>query len=150
MAKPITSRASQLLLKLGDGASPETFAAPCGLTTKGITFTKEMNDTPVPDCDNPDAPAWTERAVTTLSASVSGAGILSMGDLDTWIAFNESTISRNAQVIIVVDAPNSAMGGMWTGKFLMSSFEVTGELGNKIQTNIEMQSDGPVTWTPAP
>jgi hypothetical protein len=32
----------------------------------------------------------------------------------------------------------------------MSSFEVTGELGNKIQTNIEMQSDGPVTWTPAP
>ena len=149
MAKPVTSRASQLLLKLGDGGSPEAFTAPCGLNTKGITFTKEMNDTPVPDCDNPDAPAWTERAVTTLSAAVSGAGILSMGDLDTWIAFNESTISRNAQVIIVVDAPNSAMGGMWTGKFLMSSFEVTGELGNKIQTTIEMQSDGPVLWTPA-
>ena len=150
MAKPVTSRASQLLLKLGDGGSPEVFTAPCGLNSKGITFSKEMNDTPVPDCDNPDAPAWTERAVTTLSASVSGEGILSMGDLDTWIAFNESTISRNAQVIIVVDAPNAALGGMWTGKFLMASFEVNGELGNKIQTTVELQSDGPVVWTPAP
>lgn len=150
MAKPITSRASQLLLKLGDGADPEVFLAPCGLNSKGIAFSKEMNDTPVPDCDDPDAPAWTERAVTTMSASVSGEGILSMGDLDTWIDFNESTISRSAQVIIVVDAPNAALGGQWQGKFLMSSFEVTGELGNKVQLAIELQSDGPVTWTAAP
>jgi hypothetical protein len=149
MAKPITSRASQLLLKLGDGAEPEVFTAPCGLNSKGINFTKEMNDTPVPDCDDPDAAAWTERAVTTLSASVSGEGILSMGDLDTWIEFNESTVSRNVQVIIVVDDPNQALGGMWTGKFLMATWEVNGELGNKINTTMELQSDGPVLWTPA-
>lgn len=150
MAKPITSRASQLILLLGDGATPEVFTAPCGLNSKGINFSKEMNDTPVPDCDDPDAPAWTERAVTSLSASVAGEGILSMGDLDTWIDFNESTISRSAQIVIVVDAPNAALGGMWEGKFLMSSFEVNGELGNKIQTTIELQSDGPVLWTPTP
>ena len=150
MAKPITSRASQLLLKLGDGADPEVFTAPCGLNSKGINFSKEMNDTPVPDCDDPDAPAWTERAVTTLSAAVSGDGILSMGDLDDWIAFNESTISRSAQITIVVDAPNATLGGTWEGKFLMSSFEVTGELGNKIQLAIELQSDGPVVWTGTP
>ena len=150
MAKPITSRASQLIIKLGDGETPEVFLAPCGLNTKGINFTKEMNDTPVPDCDNPDAPAWTERAVTTLSAQVSGDGILSMADLDTWWDFNTSTISKNAQVVLAVDAPNAALGGMWTGKFLMQGFNVTGELGNKVQVAVDLLSDGEIIWTPAP
>ncbi len=150
MAKPITSRASQLLIKLGDGATPELFTAPCGLNTKGINFSKEMNDTPVPDCDDPDAPAWTERAVTTLSAQVSGDGILSMADLDTWWEFNTSTISRSAQVIIAVDAPNASLGGQWEGKFLMSSFNVTGEQGNKVQIAVDMLSDGEIVWVPAP
>ena len=132
------------------GPTPEVFTAPCGLNTKGINFTKEMNDTPVPDCDDPDAPTWIERAVTSMSAAVSGEGILSMGDLDTWIDFNESTISLNCEVTLDVDAPNAALGGKWVGKFLMSGFNVTAELGNKVQVAVEMQNDGPVTWTPAP
>ena len=150
MAKPITSRASQLIIKLGDGATPEVFEAPCGLNSKGIEFSKEMNDTPVPDCDDPDAVAWTERAVTTLSASVSGEGILSMGDLDTWWEFNTSTISRNAQIVLAVDAPNAALGGQWEGRFLMSTFGVTGELGDKVNVAVELLSDGEIVWVPAP
>lgn len=150
MAKPITSRSSQFMIKLGDGGSPEVFEAPCGLNTKGINFTKEMNDVAVPDCDDPDAPAWAERAVTVMSAEISGEGILAMGDLDTWIEFNESTISRNAQIVLDVDAPNASLGGMWTGKFLMSGFNVTAEQGNKVQVSVSMQSDGQVTWVPNP
>jgi hypothetical protein len=36
MARPTTLRGSKLLLKLGDGASPETFVAPNALTTKSF------------------------------------------------------------------------------------------------------------------
>jgi hypothetical protein len=150
MAKPITSRSSQFLIKLGDGGSPEVFTAPCGLNSKGINFTKEMNDIAVPDCDDPEAPAWAERAVTVMSAEISGEGILSMGDLDTWIAFNESTASINVEVQLDVDAPNAALGGKWTGKFLLPGFNVTAEQGSKVGVAVTMASDGAVTWVPNP
>ena len=149
MAKPVTSRSSQFIIRLGDGGSPETFTAPCGLSTKGINFSKETNEVNVPDCDDPEAPAWVERATVSLSATVSGDGILAMNDLDTWIAFNEATASRNAQIDLDVDAPNTAMGGMWTGKFLMTTFNVTAEQGSKVAVAIELQSDGQVTWVPS-
>jgi hypothetical protein len=149
MAKPITSRSSQFIIRLGDGGSPETFTAPCGLSTKGITFSKETNEINVPDCDDPEAPAWVERATVSLSATVTGDGILAMNDLDTWIAFNESTASRNAQIDLDVDAPNTAMGGMWTGKFLMTSFAVTAEVGSKLAVAIELTSDGQITFVPS-
>ena len=63
---------------------------------------------------------------------------------------NTSTISINAQVILAVDAPNAALGGMWSGKFLMQGFNVTGELGNKVQVAVDLLSDGEIVWTPAP
>ena len=150
MAKPITSRSSQMLIKLGDGAGPEVFTAPCGLNTKGINFTKEMNDTPVPDCDDPDAPTWVERAVTSMSAAISGEGILSMGDLDTWIDFNESTISRQLRGNTGCGCAQRRARRQVGGQIPDSGFNVTAELGNKVQVAVEMQNDGPVTWTPAP
>jgi hypothetical protein len=150
MAKPITSRSSQFLIKLGDGGSPEVFTAPCGLNSKGINFTKDFNDIAVPDCDNPEAPAWTERAVTQMAAEISGDGILSMGDLEDWIAFNESTVSKNVEIVLDVDAPNATLGGKWTGKFLMGTFNVTADLGSKVQVAVSMSSDGQVTWVPNP
>lgn len=149
MAKPVTSRSSQFIIRLGDGGTPEVFAAPCGLSTKGINFSKETNEVNVPDCDDPEAPAWVERATVSLSATVSGDGILAMNDLDTWIDFNESTASRNMQIELDVDPPNTAMGGQWTGKFLMTTFNVTAELGSKLAVAVELQSDGQVMWTPA-
>jgi hypothetical protein len=148
MAKPITSRSSQLYITLGDGGSPETFTAPCGLNSKGINFTKDFNDIAVPDCDNPEAPAWTERAVTQMAAEISGDGILSIGDLQTWITFNESTKSTSVEVVLEVDDPNASLGGKWTGKFLMGTFNVTADLGSKVQVSVSMSSDGPVTWVP--
>jgi Phage tail tube protein len=148
MAKPITYTASKLYIQLGDGGSPEVFAEPCGLNTRGISFTKETNDTTVPDCDDPDAPAWTERGVRTLGAEVTGAGILAAEALPIWWdAFNE-TASANYR--IGINAPPAEEGGYWQGKWHLTRFAVTGELGNKIQVAVTLINDGQQTWVDAP
>lgn len=145
MAKPITVNASKMLIKIGDGATPtEVFAAPCGMTTKGLNFTKETNDVNVPDCDDPDAPAWIERGVVSMSAEISENGILAMEALTVWQEFLDETISRNVQVWL--DVPVSSHGGHWNGKFHLTGFNVTAEQGDKVQVAVTMQSDGPVTW----
>lgn len=113
MARPTTYSAKKLLILLGDGGTPETFAAPCGLTTRGINFSKETNDVTVPDCDDPDLPAWTERAVRTLSATVSGSGILAAEAFETWREAFLATDAVNARIKIDDTLVNG--GGYFAG-----------------------------------
>ena len=43
---------------IGDGATPEVFTAPCGLTELTETTNVETNTTNIPDCDNVDIASW--------------------------------------------------------------------------------------------
>lgn len=147
MAKPTTFSASKLYVSLGDGASPETFAAPCGLTTRGFTLSKDTNDVTVPDCADPDAPAWTERAVRTLSGEFTGSGILAAEALSTWQAAFDDTSSRNARVGINAVAADN--GGYYSGRFHLTNFGWSGDLGDKIKVSVTMVSDGELTWVDA-
>lgn len=147
MARPTTLSAAKLLLLIGNGAGTEVFAAPCGLTSRGINFSKETNDVTVPDCDDPDAPAWTERVTRALSGTVSGSGILAMEAFETWRDFFFSTETKNVRIKIDTSLANN--GGHWQGAFHMTTFNVTGEIGDKIQVEIELQNDGEVIWVDA-
>lgn len=147
MAQPTTFAASKLYISLGNGAGPEVFAAPCGLTSRGFTLTKDTNDVTVPDCDDPDAPAWTERAVRALSGEFTGSGILAAEALPTWQDAYDSTVSRNARVGI--NAPAADNGGYYLGKFHLTSLRWAGEQGDKINVDVTMVSDGALTWVPA-
>jgi predicted secreted protein len=145
MAKPTTLSAAKLLIMIGDGAGPEVFTAPCGLTSRGINFSKETNDTNVPDCDDPDAPAWIERVTVSLSASVSGSGVLAKEALGTWKEFFFSTATKNCKVML----DGGTGWGHWLGAFHCTTFNVTGELGDKVQVEVELQNDGEIAWVDA-
>lgn len=147
MARPSTLSSAKLILLLGDGASTEIFTAPCGLTSRGINFSKETNDVTVPDCLDPDAPAWTERVTSALSGTISGSGILALEAFATWRSFFFSTATKNVR--IKIDTTLALNGGYWQGKFHMTTFNVTGDIGDKIQVEIELQNDGEITWTAA-
>jgi predicted secreted protein len=147
VAKPTTLSAAKLLIQLGDGASPEVFSAPCGLITKGINFSAEASDTLVPDCDDPDLPSWIERQIRSLSAGISGSGVLATAAFPIWQAYFFSGAAKNARVKIDTTLANN--GGHFAGSFVLTSFNITGELGDKIQVEIEMASDGEVVWVPA-
>lgn len=148
MAKPVTASAAKLLILLESTTTPGTFAAPCGLTTKGISFAAESNDVTVPDCDDPDLPAWTERMIRALSATISGSGVLALEAFDDWQAYLFGGVARNCRVKIDVPAANN--GGYFQGRFILTRFGLTGEIGNKIRVDaVELQNDGPVTWVAA-
>jgi hypothetical protein len=146
MAQPKTFAASKLYIHLGDGGSPEVFGEPCGLTSHGITLTKDTNDVLVPDCADPDAPAWLERAVRSLSGEASGAGILAAEALPDWQDAFDSTTAPNVRVGI--NAPAADNGGYYGGKMHLTSFAITGELGDKLQVAVTFVSDGVLTWVP--
>lgn len=144
MAKPTTLSAAKLSIWVGNGVSPEVFAAPCGLTTRGINFSKNLNDQSVPDCDDPDLPAWIERVTRDLQAGVTGSGVLALEALPTWWAFWRNTEAQNCRIVL-----DHSTAGRWEGAFHCSNFNVTGNLGDKVQVEVTLASDGEVAWVDA-
>src|SRR5690606_11224625 len=100
MAQPTTARPGKMRILLGDGGSPESFSAPCGLTSRAFSPTKNFGESPVPDCDDPDAPYWIGRDVQSMSASVSGEGVLAAEAAETWMEATFSTESVNVLIEI--------------------------------------------------
>ncbi len=148
MAKPTTARWSKLLIQVEDPASPGTFVAPCGLTTKGLNRPAQTSDTNVPDCDDPDLPSWTERVVRALSASVSGSGVLALESLDIWDGWFAVGDTRNVKVTL--DVPLASNGRSWLIPMVLTTFNLTGnESDGKMQVSIELQNDGAIVTTPA-
>lgn len=141
MAKPTTFRGTSLLIKLGDGGSPEIFDFPCGLTTTGLNRSAETSDTSVPDCDDPDAPAWTEREVSTNSWEATGSGVLAAESVAIWDAWHASGLPKNVQI----DMGTVAAGRRYTGRALLTSYNITGERGSKVQVEVTISGDGALT-----
>ena len=150
MAKPKTYSWSKFIILVGDDATPtEAFVAICALTSKGLEFAADTADVSVPDCDDPDLPAWQESIIRTKSGTISGDGVMDFASHDVFWTWYDSGASRN--VHIKLDAPLADKGGQWAGKFLLTTYNVTGNQDDaKISHALTMQSDGPVTWTPAP
>lgn len=141
MAQATTIKFGQFLIQVGDGASPEIFGEPCGLTSKGFNRTAEMNDTNVPNCGDPDAPSWLERDVVSLSGEMTGSGVLAEESVDTWDEWFESGESRNVRVLL-----NTRR---WDGRAKLSAFNVTGERGQRVNVEVTITSDGPIArYTP--
>jgi predicted secreted protein len=147
MAQPTTLNASKLSIWIGSSSSPGAFIAPCGLTTRGIQLSASTNDITVPDCDDPDAPSWTARVVQALSAGVSGSGILAIEALPTWRLFFMEATSKMCRVVIDGTGLAAALDcGYFEGLFICSALNITGDLGNKIQVEVTMTSDGQLFW----
>lgn len=146
MAKPVTARFGKMLIRIGDGADPEVFTAPCGFSSKSLNLSKNLTDIILPDCDDPDMPNWVGRDVESLTASVSGDGLLAASSIPTWQGYFSSNDSKNVQISVEYSTGTL----MYAGAMHLESFEISGEQGNRIQNSVSMQSDGEMvgTWTP--
>ena len=103
MAQPTTYRGSHVGIYLEDTGNPGTYLKPCGLSTNSISFSKNLNEVIVPDCDDPDLPSWIERETSSISMSASGNGILAAEAVDTWDAAWRDTNSVNARIYVGAD-----------------------------------------------
>lgn len=145
MARPTTFVGSSVAIYLESSTTPGEFNRPCGLNSHSATFTKNLTEVMVPDCDDPELPAWVARGVESLDFSANGSGILAAEALDDWWgAFNttESVLAR----IYVGKATDTANGRYWQGMVHVNSFEITGERGNRAQASVSVVSDGELTY----
>lgn len=140
------ARGVELLLKVGNGASPEVYTAFCSINAaRGISFTSSLNEFNIPDCTDPDLIAWVAREKASLSIAVTGAGILNTPDVDDFFNWFKSETSKSCQIVVDVTA---ALGGqVFTGDFHLSEFSITGNRGGKMECSLSLASDGEVVMT---
>lgn len=138
MTAIVALRGTQLYIKVGDGASPEVFSHPCLINTKrGIKFTSSSNKVIVPDCDNPEDPAWTEAIKDGLNASIDGAGTLDnkAATIQFYDGWFRSPDAKNVQVWL-------GTMGYWAGAFQLTSWELNGDRNDNAQATLTLESDG--------
>lgn len=145
MAKPTVIAGTKLLLLLGDGASPEVFGEPCGLTTKSFDLAASTNTTVLPDCADPEAAAWEATDINALSGSFSGQGVMAVESFSKWNDWFMSTEGKNMQIKL-----DHADLGYYSGSFKLTSFKLAGTRGNKVTVDVSGKADGEVAWTDNP
>lgn len=143
MAQATTIKGGKVRVLLGDGASPEVFTAPCGLTSRSITLTKALNDFQIPDCDDPDAVDWLGRDAVSLAMSISGEGVLANESVDAWLEAWESVDPVNVRV--EWEFPTRTI--VWNGSMHIESFEVGAQNAQRATANVSLQSDGQMVRT---
>lgn len=150
MAKPTTLGFASFKVYINTANSPDTFVAPCGFTQKALTLSSASSETLVPDCDDPTAPAWTEREVSSLSAQISGQGVMALESLDEWRAWWESGASRLVRVQFDTTGANN--GGYYEGLAILSNLGFNTALnqdGNKVQLSVSIDNAAEWLWTAA-
>ena len=136
----------RLLIRVGNGASPEVFSLFCTFNgDRAIQFDAASTDEMDMDCDNPTAVAFTVTTVDSLSATVSGAGRVKAVDIPEFFDWYSSGEARNAQVEI--DAPG---GVQFNGQLVLLSWNVTGGETGSATADLSMKFTGPVTMDLTP
>lgn len=148
MTAPVTLKSgSQFQIKLETAPGSGVYEAPCGFTTKSFKQTKSVNESVIPDCDDPDAPAYVERDVDSLSSEITGSGFLATEDLADWQAFFASTDSLNVRFYY---GSLGTYAGYYQGAYHLTDMSNVGDRGKKVTMDITLQSDGAWTWTATP
>lgn len=148
MAQAKTFKFSDVMILLGDGATPtEAFAAPCGLTEMGMTIASDTNETVVPDCDNPDDPAWKETDITALQMTLSGQGVLDRAARKTWEEWAFSGLQKNVRW--VYDVGSADFGGYYQAPAILTNYQVTAQRGQRATVQLAITLNGKPTWVAA-
>jgi TP901-1 family phage major tail protein len=133
-------RGKDILLKIGDGASPESFATVAGLRARTIS----LNAKTVDATDGDSAGRWREllAGAGVKSASVSGAGIFRDAASDALI--REAFFAQEARTwrLIVPDF------GALEGRFLVAALEYAGEHEGEASYAMTLASAGEVSFAP--
>lgn len=142
MAKPTVLSFGAGKFWISDGGSPEVFLAPCGFTQGELAVDKSLNDTTIPDCDDPDAPAWSGNDVQSVSWTMQFQGILAKESMPIYsrAVFSMKSVKVRQEFKGLgtgVGTPDKRYEGL--GHVTMT---ITSQLGQKVQVQINVTGDG--------
>lgn len=149
MASVKTLAGEQLLVKIGNAASPEVFAHDCLINTdRAAAMSAETTEVIVPDCNSPENPAWKQVLKDGLSIQVSGAGILHTASIETWFDWFKSDDAKNVRIELNGVAGADG-GGYIAGAFKLTQFSMSGTRKNLATVDVTLVSHGACAWTDA-
>jgi len=135
-------------LLLGDGATSESFSAPCGITNLTKTTNVNIAETQVPDCADVDALMQIVLDEVSRNHQISFSGLLTTEALATWDAWDRAGGSKNIQWFRDLTSGNG--GGTLAGAAYLTAFEEQGQREDgKWQISGTVRFSGAETWTPA-
>ena len=132
-------KGKDLLIKLGDGGAPETFAAIAGLRTSSLGFNAQTVD--ITNADSTDM--WRELLANSgvRSASVSGSGVFKDASSDAdvrSIFFNQDV--RNWKIVV----PDF---GEVTGLFAVTALQYEGAHDGEVKISLSLASAGVLSFS---
>lgn len=139
MAQAVSIKFGRQAILVGDGADPEVFGAPCGITSLSRNTNPSSTDTVEPDCDDVDAMAWTKTDIHTKQMRVSGSGLLDENYLPTWDQWDMDGSEKNVRW--------KRPGGYYEGPAVLVSYSENGERGGRWNVDFEIAFNGKPVWT---
>lgn len=127
--------ARELVIKRGDGASPEAFTFVCGIRTRTFSMSNASIDTTVPSCENPANPIVATARPGRQTITFSGDGLFDSDAVGKAVADDArlQNITTNYQVVV----PGY---GTFEGPFFISDFQWNGDMEDPLAFS--------ATWTP--
>lgn len=133
-------KGAELLIKVGDGGSPESFTTIGGLRSNEI----QLNDEAV-DTTNKDSSGNRELLANggIHSMTISGSGVFTdAASEETLRTKMNATTFANYQFVI----PDF---GTYEGAFMVESLSYAGEYNGEVTYSVTLQSSGAITYTAA-
>lgn len=129
-----------LLIKIGDGASPETFSNVCGIQTRSFNLSASEVDTTVPDCDNPGNAVQRTAEPGIVNRTFNGSGKWVSGANSSLLLDHVTDATTfNAEVVV----PGL---GTYSGSWFVSEFEFSGEMEGNMDFSATFVAAGPLTF----
>lgn len=139
MTAPTKVAYNQVLLKIGDGASPETFAQPCLINgEKALEFSATFSDEMIPDCSDGSLPAAVLRHAESIQFTGTGSGKLhqdSVKDyLDKWAA------GQPINAIIEIGTADATGATELSCQIVITGFRITAQRSASADCEISIAS----------
>ncbi len=145
MAQATTIKFGKQAILIGDAASPEVFTAPCGFTQVTRTLNVNTNDVNIPDCADPDLASWLATDEESRQMITSGQGVLSEEALTVWDDWFLNGGEKNVRWLRTTVL--SSLNGHFQGPAVLTSYEETGQRGQRWQVSVTLNWNGAPIFT---
>lgn len=147
MTRAVTEKFHEMVLEVETTPGSGTFSKLCGLTSRTINRTSNMQTSEIPDCDDESLPAAVERSVQSQEVTISGTGTWAAQSHGTMMDWFYSGATKNIRVGHLKAEPGDTE--YETGPAYLATLNNTAERGPKVTAEISIEFDGLPTRTAA-
>lgn len=130
-----------LLIKMGDGGTPEVFTAVCGFKARSFSLSNNEVDTTVPDCNDPGGVVQKTSVAGISDRTFSGSGLFDNDAVGKAVADAARLGSINNYQVIVPGY------GSFLGPYVITDFQWSGDMEGNMEFQATFKPSGALAFT---